>query len=70
MDNNTERDDVQHGIDDNPHGDAGKGALMGGLGGAAVGALAGGPVGRCYWRHRRCVGQRRGRGRRRCYRQR
>ena len=42
---NTERDDVQHGIDDNPHGDAGKGALMGGLGGAAVGALAGGPVG-------------------------
>ncbi len=38
-------DGVQHGIDDNPHGDAGKGALLGGLGGAAVGALAGGPIG-------------------------
>ena len=38
-------DNVQHGIDDNPHNDATKGAVAGGLGGAAVGALAGGPVG-------------------------
>ena len=38
-------DNVQHGIDDNPHGDAGKGAVLGGIGGAVVGALAGGPVG-------------------------
>jgi uncharacterized protein (TIGR02271 family) len=38
-------DNVQHGIDDNPSGDAGKGALLGGLGGAAVGAVAGGPIG-------------------------
>jgi len=38
-------DNVQHGIDDNPSGDAGKGAVLGGLGGAAVGAMAGGPVG-------------------------
>jgi len=38
-------DNVQHGIDDNPHGDAGKGAVAGALGGAAVGALAGGPIG-------------------------
>ncbi len=41
-------DNVQHGIDDNPSGDAGKGAALGGLGGAAVGAAAGsliGPVG-------------------------
>ncbi|HEX8235426.1 MAG TPA: hypothetical protein VF600_05675 [Abditibacteriaceae bacterium] len=38
-------DNVQHGIDDNPEGDATKGAIAGGLGGAAVGALAGGPVG-------------------------
>lgn len=38
-------DNTQHGIDDNPSGDAGKGALLGGLGGAAVGALAGGPIG-------------------------
>ncbi len=39
---------VQHGIDDNPVGDAEKGAKLGGLGGAAVGAVAGstaGPVG-------------------------
>ncbi len=41
-------DNVQHGIDDNPHNDAEKGAALGGLGGAAVGAVAGaaaGPVG-------------------------
>lgn len=38
-------DNVQHGIDDNSSGDPGKGAVLGGLGGAAVGALAGGPVG-------------------------
>jgi len=41
-------DNVQHGIDDNPSGDAEKGAALGGLGGAAVGAAAGsliGPVG-------------------------
>ena len=38
-------DNIQHGIDDNPHGDAGKGAVLGGVGGAVVGALAGGPVG-------------------------
>lgn len=43
-----EYDAVQHGIDDNPHDDAKKGAALGGLGGAAVGAAAGsmtGPVG-------------------------
>jgi len=38
-------DNVQHGIDDNPEGDAGKGAVLGGVGGAIVGGLAGGPVG-------------------------
>ncbi len=41
-------DNMQHGIDDNPSGDAGKGAALGGLGGAGVGAVAGsaaGPVG-------------------------
>jgi len=41
-------DNIQHGIDDNPHNDAEKGAALGGLGGAAVGAIAGaaaGPVG-------------------------
>jgi len=41
-------DNVQHGIDDNPTGDAEKGAALGGLGGAAVGAAAGslaGPAG-------------------------
>ena len=41
-------DNVQHGIDDNPSGDAEKGAALGGLGGAGVGAAAGsvaGPVG-------------------------
>ena len=41
-------DQVQHGIDDSPSGDAEKGAALGGLGGVAVGAAAGsvaGPVG-------------------------
>ncbi len=41
-------DNIQHGIDDNPHNDAEKGAALGGIGGAAVGAVAGsaiGPVG-------------------------
>jgi len=38
-------DDVQHGIDDNPEGDATKGGVLGGIGGAIVGGLAGGPVG-------------------------
>jgi len=41
-------DNIQHGIDDNPHNDAEKGAALGGVGGAAVGAAAGsltGPVG-------------------------
>lgn len=38
-------DNIQHGIDDNPHGDAQKGALGGAVGGAVVGALAGGPIG-------------------------
>ncbi|RYX82615.1 hypothetical protein EON83_18775 [bacterium] len=41
-------DNIQHGIDNNPSGDAEKGAALGGLGGAAVGAAAGalaGPVG-------------------------
>jgi len=41
-------DTVQHGIDDNPTGDAEKGATLGGIGGAAVGLAAGavaGPVG-------------------------
>jgi len=45
---NKKDDNIQHGIDDNPHGDAQKGAALGGLGGAAVGAAAGsviGPVG-------------------------
>lgn len=47
-DNIVHSDNVQHGIDDNPVGDAEKGAKLGGLGGAAVGAVAGsaaGPVG-------------------------
>lgn len=42
------KDKIQHGIDDNPKGDAKKGAVLGGAGGAAVGAAAGaalGPVG-------------------------
>ena len=38
-------DKIQHGIDDNPHGDAKKGAVLGGAGGAAVGAAAGAAVG-------------------------
>jgi len=38
-------DNVQHGIDDNPEGDAAKGAALGGVGGAAVGAAAGAPAG-------------------------
>ena len=41
-------DKVQHGIDDNPHGDAEKGAALGGVGGAVTGGIAGsvaGPVG-------------------------
>ncbi len=41
-------DNIQHGIDDNPTGDAEKGATLGGVGGAATGAVAGaaaGPVG-------------------------
>ena len=41
-------DNVQHGIDDNPTGDAEKGAKLGGIGGAVTGAVAGsaaGPVG-------------------------
>jgi len=42
---NAADDNIQHGIDDNPHGDATKGAVLGGLGGAAVGAAAGGPIG-------------------------
>lgn len=48
MNNQNTGDNVQHGIDDNPTGDAEKGAALGGLGGAAVGAAAGslaGPVG-------------------------
>ena len=38
-------DNVQHGIDDNPVGDPEKGAALGGLGGAVVGAAAGSMVG-------------------------
>ena len=38
-------DNIQHGIDDNPRGDATKGAALGGVGGAIVGGLAGGPAG-------------------------
>ncbi len=41
-------DHVQHGIDDNPTGDAEKGAKLGGVGGAVTGLVAGaaaGPVG-------------------------
>jgi len=40
--------DIQHGIDDNPSGDAEKGATLGGVGGAVTGAVAGamaGPLG-------------------------
>ena len=38
-------DKIQHGIDDNPHDDAKKGAALGGAGGAAVGAAAGSMMG-------------------------
>ena len=41
-------DNVQHGIDDNPHDDGKKGLELGALGGGAVGAMAGlaaGPIG-------------------------
>lgn len=41
-------DGIQHGIDDNPTGDAEKGAALGGIGGAVTGLAAGaaaGPVG-------------------------
>ena len=41
-------DNIQHGIDDDPTGDAEKGAKLGGIGGAVTGAVAGaaaGPVG-------------------------
>ena len=41
-------DNIQHGIDDSPTGDAEKGAKLGGVGGAVTGAAAGslaGPIG-------------------------
>src|SRR5687768_8550828 len=38
-------DGIQHGIDDNPEGDAKKGAVLGGVGGAAVGSAAGAAAG-------------------------
>ncbi|MEA2553711.1 MAG: hypothetical protein QOJ65_1887 [Fimbriimonadaceae bacterium] len=38
-------DNIQHGIDDNPKGDAKKGAALGGAGGAITGAVAGAPLG-------------------------
>ena len=41
-------DNIQHGIDDNPSGDAEKGAALGGIGGAVTGLAAGaaaGPIG-------------------------
>lgn len=44
-DNPTAHDDVQHGIDDNPTGDAEKGAALGGIGGAVTGAVAGAVAG-------------------------
>ena len=44
-DNPTAHDDVQHGIDDDPTGDAEKGAVMGGIGGAVTGAIAGSATG-------------------------
>lgn len=41
-----DRDDsIQHGIDDNPSGDAEKGAKLGGVGGAVTGAIAGSAAG-------------------------
>ena len=42
------KDEIQHGIDDDPHDDAEKGAQLGAMGGAVVGAAAGsmtGPAG-------------------------
>lgn len=42
------KDNIQHGIDDDPNNDAEKGAVLGGAGGAVTGAIAGsaaGPVG-------------------------
>jgi Outer membrane lipoprotein len=45
-DENLVRDDnIQHGIDDNPTGDAEKGATLGGVGGAVVGGIAGAVLG-------------------------
>ena len=44
----TVNDDVQHGIDDDPHDDGKKGLELGALGGGTVGAIAGmaaGPIG-------------------------
>ena len=38
-------DNIQHGIDDNPTGDAEKGAKLGGIGGAVTGAVAGAAAG-------------------------
>lgn len=46
--NDMNDDNVQHGIDDNPHNDGTKGLELGALGGGAVGAIAGlaaGPIG-------------------------
>jgi hypothetical protein len=48
MDHDNRDDNVRHGLDDNPSGDAEKGAALGGIGGAVVGGIAGsmaGPVG-------------------------
>ncbi len=42
---NINDDGVQHGIDDNPNDDAKKGLELGGLGGGAVGAIAGSALG-------------------------
>ncbi|HZH98574.1 MAG TPA: hypothetical protein VEX38_06350, partial [Fimbriimonadaceae bacterium] len=42
---NLNDDNIQHGLDDNPSGDAEKGAALGGLGGAATGAMAGAALG-------------------------
>jgi hypothetical protein len=41
----TVNDNIQHGIDDDPTGDAEKGAKLGGVGGAVTGAVAGSMVG-------------------------
>jgi hypothetical protein len=43
--NPTAHDDVQHGLDDDPTGDAEKGAALGGIGGAVTGAVAGAAAG-------------------------